>query len=354
MESLWIQTKTGQYPVYIGKGLRHRLSELIQGNPTAFFVITDDKVAPHYLDDVMQALEKVSPVYSYTVPAGEPAKSFVVYKTLIDECVRLRLDRGAAIVALGGGVIGDLAGFTAATYLRGIDYIQMPTTLLAHDSSVGGKVGINHEEGKNLIGAFYPPQAVIYDTATLSTLPAREWRSGFVEMIKHAMLDSEMFLSELKERFQDESKLTVENIEPWLAKAIAVKANIVSQDEKEKGLRAVLNLGHTLGHALEKEAGYGSWSHGEAVAVGLLFALKLSEAHYGIQLDTNGIRAWFLKLGLRVRLPEDIDRHRLIQRMYQDKKRKGETLRFILLKKYGQPVIQSLPESVVSKHLEDF
>ncbi|MGV3488086.1 MAG: 3-dehydroquinate synthase [Tuberibacillus sp.] len=354
METLRIETKTGSYPVFIDKGLRKKVADLFGAVPSAYLIITDDQVGPIYLENVRDSLKTVAPVYSYVVPAGEPSKSFDTYKLVIDECVRLNLDRQAVIIALGGGVIGDLAGFAAATYLRGIDYIQMPTTLLAHDSSVGGKVGINHEQGKNLIGAFYPPKAVIFDTETLSTLSLREWRSGFVEMIKHAFLESEAFLNGLREAFKDQTNLNATHIEPWLSRAIAVKAKVVALDEKESGLRATLNLGHTLGHAIEKEMGYGELTHGEAVAIGLIFALKLSEKLFSIDLSSDFIRTWFCDLGLPVTVPETISHEQVIRRMHQDKKRRGQELVFILLREIGQPIIQAVPESFILQTLQEF
>lgn len=354
METLQINTNSGIYTIFIDKGLRKRVLECVKTVPTAYFVITDDQVGPFYLDDVTHSLESAAPVFSYVVPSGEPSKSFETYKMVIDECIRLNLDRKAMIIALGGGVIGDLAGFVASTYLRGIDFIQMPTTLLAHDSSVGGKVGINHEQGKNLIGAFYPPKAVIYDTETLSSLPRREWRSGFVEMAKHAMLDSEAFLEGLYHAFPTEAALSADNIEPWLARAIAVKARVVSEDEKELGLRAILNLGHTLGHAIEKEMGYGQLNHGEAVAIGIIFALKLSEKIHQVQLPVDQVQQWFTALGLPTEVPDSLDREQLIKRMHQDKKRHDQELVFILLKSLGKPSIDVIPESVVRTALQAY
>jgi 3-dehydroquinate synthase len=354
MERLDIETKTRSYSVFIDKGIRKRVPDYVMDVPSAYFVITDDQVGKFYLNDVTQSLKNSSPVFSYVVPSGESSKSFAIYKTLIDECVRFNLDRRAVIIALGGGVIGDLAGFVASTYLRGIGYIQMPTTLLAHDSSVGGKVGINHEQGKNLIGAFYPPMAVLYDTETLSTLSLRDWRGGFVEMAKHALLSSNEFFEGLYKTFAKESDLTIEKVEPWLASAIAVKAKIVSQDEKETGNRAILNLGHTLGHAIEKEMGYGQLNHGEAVAVGIIFALNLSERVLHSRLPIHKIESWFRSLGLPTGIPDSIDRKKLVERMYQDKKRRSNELVFILLKNVGDAVIETVPESIVISELQDF
>lgn len=352
MDTLVIETATARYPVHVGPGLRHRLGELIPSGASSFFVLTDDHVGPLYLQDVVAALAGAAPVHAFVVSAGESAKSLATYKRVIDELVRLNLDRRACIIALGGGVVGDLAGFAAATYLRGVAYVQMPTTLLAHDSSVGGKVGINHESGKNLIGAFYHPRAVIYDTETLDTLPEREWRSGFAEVIKHALIDSPSFYEELKKAVPDAAALNAAAIRPWLGRAIAVKARIVKEDEKEAGVRAFLNFGHTLGHALEKASGYDRLRHGEAVAIGMIFAMRLSETFYGLRLDVDGIREWFRRLKLPTEIPADLSGDDVLEAMRKDKKRHGNQLVFVLLNGIGRPRLESVPEPMIRKLLK--
>ena len=354
METLVIKAKSKTYPIYLGEDILDQVSTLLPGNSSAFFIVTDDTLAPLYLDQVEQSFQKLAPVYSGIVSSGEQSKSFNVYKELLDQLLELNLDRKACVIALGGGVIGDLAGFVAATYLRGVGFIQMPTTLLAHDSSVGGKVGINHEKGKNLIGAFYHPDVVIYETRFLSSLPDREWQSGFSELIKHSFLESERFFHELKQAIPTFEQLNSETVTPFLQRGIRVKAVIVEEDEQEQGKRAYLNFGHTLGHALEKEAGYGTLTHGEGVAIGMCFALQVSETVLNVRLPKEELVDWLKALGIPTTVPENISTQDLVERMKRDKKRKGEAIRFVLLHKLGEPALVEIPEEVIIKELERF
>ncbi|MGA9290227.1 MAG: 3-dehydroquinate synthase, partial [Anaerobacillus sp.] len=270
MDTIKIDTESGSYPVHIGTGIRRNWRDLIHdfASYSSFYIITDDEVEKRYLSSI-QGGENI-PVF--VVPSGEESKSFARYSECMTALLEAELDRKACIIALGGGVVGDLAGFAAATYMRGIDFIQVPTTLLAHDSSVGGKTGINHELGKNLIGAFHQPAAVIYDTECLQTLPDREWRSGFSEVIKHALIHDEEFLEWLMDRGKPVQHFTDEELQFMIKQGISVKGAIVIQDERESGVRAHLNFGHTLGHAIEAELGYGQVTHGEAVAIGMIYA----------------------------------------------------------------------------------
>ncbi|KAG2317001.1 hypothetical protein Bca4012_067901 [Brassica carinata] len=269
------------YPIYIGAGLLDQ-SELLQRHVHGkkVLVVTNERVAPLYLDKTVHALTVGNPnvtVESVILPDGEKYKDMDTLMKVFDKAIESRLDRRSTFVALGGGVIGDMCGYAAASYLRGVNFIQIPTTVMAQvDSSVGGKTGINHRLGKNLIGAFYQPQCVLVDTDTLNTLPDREMASGLAEVIKYGLIrDADFF--EWQEK----------NIEALLARdpaalAYAVKrscenkADVVSQDEKESGLRATLNLGHTFGHAIETGFGYGEWLHGEAVAAGTVMAVDMS------------------------------------------------------------------------------
>lgn len=354
METLVIKAESKHYPIFLGEDILGQAIARLPVTCSAFFIVTDETLAPLYLAQVEHAFKSLAPVYSAVVSSGEQSKSFDVYKTLLDELLELNLDRNACVVALGGGVIGDLAGFVAATYLRGIGFIQMPTTLLAHDSSVGGKVGINHEKGKNLIGAFYPPDAVIYETGFLNSLPDREWRSGFSELIKHSFLDSMSFFEALKSAIPNFEKLNAETVTPFLRRGIEVKAVIVEEDEQEKGKRAFLNFGHTLGHALEKEAGYGTLTHGEGVAIGMCFALQLSEAIFNVSLPRKALEEWLKAIGLPTQVPTGLSTRRLIEHMKRDKKRKGETIRYVLLKALGDPALVEIPEQQLTQALERF
>ncbi|CAN1226744.1 3-dehydroquinate synthase, chloroplastic [Linum perenne] len=269
------------YPIYIGSGLLNQ-PELLQRHVHGkrVLVVTNDTVAPLYLDRVVEALTRGNPnvtVESVILPDGEKFKNMDVLMKVFDKAMETRLDRKCTFVALGGGVIGDMCGFAAAAYLRGVNFIQIPTTLMAQvDSSVGGKTGINHPLGKNMIGAFYQPQCVLIDTDTLNTLPERELASGVGEVVKYGLIrDAEFF-----EWMEKNIELLLSRDPSALAYAIKRscenKAEIVSLDEKESGLRATLNLGHTFGHAMETGFGYGQWFHGEAVAAGMVMAADMS------------------------------------------------------------------------------
>jgi 3-dehydroquinate synthase len=339
MEQLDIQTRSKTYPVWIGSGLRHRIGQLLSEGSnkfSSFLVITDDVVAEHYLGDVLDGLKREDHVHHYVVSHGEQSKSFQAFFDCQTFALESGLDRKSAVIALGGGVVGDLAGFVAATFMRGIGFIQMPTTLLAHDSSVGGKTGINHPLGKNLIGSFYQPDAVIYDTDTLATLPARELRSGFAEVIKESLIGDASLYEMLKETVTSPDDLRKFPFETILKRAISVKAKIVAQDEKESGVRAHLNFGHTLGHALEAELGYGKITHGEAVAMGMVFAMRLSEAYYGIKLPVKPFKDWLTRLGYSVAVPENVTPEMLLSRMKRDKKAEDNHIRFVVMKAIGE------------------
>ncbi|MFC7391569.1 3-dehydroquinate synthase [Scopulibacillus cellulosilyticus] len=353
MDKLIIQTKQADYPVYIGPGLRFRLAEMIPEKYSSFYIITDDQVGRYYGDEVYEALSGFK-TSIYTVQSGENAKSMNTYQEILDDMLEKQLDRRTCVIALGGGVVGDLAGFVAATYLRGVGFIQMPTTLLAHDSSVGGKVAINHKMGKNLIGAFYHPSAVIYDTETLETLSLRERRSGFAELIKHSLIDSTRFFEQLKAAIPDEAAMTPENIQPFIKEGIRVKAGIVREDERESGIRTHLNFGHTLGHAIESEFGYGRLAHGEAVAIGMVFAMHLSEHYYGHKLRTAEVSSWLEALGLPTQVPAGLSIESILHRMIYDKKTQEGRLRFVLMKEIGSVETKTVDIEEVKKVLSAF
>lgn len=348
MDLLSIDTSAGSYPVYIGTGIRFKWQELINSSYSSFFIITDEEVAGKYLSSIQQDKE----IQTFVVPSGEGSKSFSQYHEVMTALLQADLDRQACIIALGGGVVGDLAGFAAATYMRGIDFIQIPTTLLAHDSSVGGKTGINHELGKNLIGAFHQPSAVIYDTACLRTLPDKEWRSGFSEVIKHALIHDESFLNWLMEREKPVQDYSDEDLQFIIKKGISVKGAIVKEDEREQGIRAYLNFGHTLGHAIEAELGYGKITHGEAVAIGMIYALRMSEEYFQTTLRMDDIKRWFQEIGLPTTVPKELNTSQLIQRMKKDKKAENKTLQFVLLKKIGQPIKVKVNDDIALKLLQ--
>ena len=352
METITIKTSTHDYDVTIGKGLRFQLKTFIPGDYQHVYIITDSNVAPLYLDDVINHL---SPTYkvSYTiVPAGEGSKNSRLYFDIMTELIESGLDRKGLIIALGGGVIGDLAGFVAATYMRGVDFLQMPTTILAHDSSVGGKVAINHPAGKNLIGAFYPPVAVVYDVETLHTIPFTEIRSGYAEIAKHSMIHHPPFWQTI-DSVQLGEEINDEVLMRDLLQGIRVKAAIVELDEKEANIRQYLNFGHTLGHALEAELGYGVLTHGEAVAIGMLFALDVSEKMFNIDLPNQALFQWLTRNNYPLSLPE-ISTQTLIDRMKRDKKSKNNTITMVLLETLGKPVMADMDEQQLSQWLDEF
>jgi 3-dehydroquinate synthase len=258
MEHVHIATRSKSYSVYVGSTCIEQLNDILQNLkpvPSSILIVTDATVAALHLPTVQKLSADKWSVYSYVVPSGEKEKSFENYYAIQTYALEKGLDRNAVILALGGGMIGDLAGFVAATFMRGIRFIQVPTTLLAHDSAVGGKVAVNHPLGKNMIGAFHQPETVIYNINFLETLPEEEWRSGFAEVIKHAMIWDESFYKWLRNEISNLSELRGDKLLYILKTAIGVKAAVVAEDETEKGIRAYLNFGHTLGHAIESELG---------------------------------------------------------------------------------------------------
>ena len=347
METMKIETSTKEYPLYIGEDIRFEIGEIINRLPsaiTSILIITDDKVAPLYLKDIKSSINKEHLVHEYIVPNGEASKSFQTYYDIQGFALEKGLDRRSLIIALGGGVVGDLAGFVAATFMRGIAFVQVPTTLLAHDSSVGGKVAINHPLGKNMIGAFYQPEAVIYDTNTLQTLPEHEWRSGFAEVIKHGFIWDHQFLSWIKENIHSFAEIKGDLAQHLLRRSISVKAAVVKEDETEKGIRAFLNFGHTLAHAIETNLGYGKITHGEAVVIGMVFALKVSEDYYKNDLNIPSIIEWLKKYNYNVSIPSQLNTEDLIKAMKKDKKSEEGIIRMVLLSEIGKVEVVSVSE----------
>ncbi|MRH42404.1 3-dehydroquinate synthase [Aquibacillus halophilus] len=352
MNSLTIDTSTNKYNVFVGTKLRFKTASFLEKQYKNILIVTDDQVANHYLDDVKNSFSTEINLYSVVVPAGESSKSQEQYFNVISRAIEVGLDRQSLIIALGGGMVGDLAGFAASTYMRGIDYIQVPTSILAHDSSVGGKVAINHTEGKNLIGSFYPPQAVIYDVETLHSLPEKEVRSGYAEIVKHGLISDEIFFHQVLDT-KLSSKIPDEVLTDHLLKGINVKATIVQNDEKENNVRKYLNFGHTLGHALEANLGYGQITHGEAVAIGMLFALRVSEKVYGVKLPYQPLHNWLVTNNYPLHLPtQEIDP--LVNRMKKDKKSINNLVQMVLLKSVGQPTVEKIEDELLKSELDEF
>ncbi|PYZ94513.1 3-dehydroquinate synthase [Salipaludibacillus keqinensis] len=349
--SLTITSESHAYPVYIHQGLRHSTYELIEQSlmkpASAYMIIADETVADLYLRDVLASFPDNRKPSVALVPSGEASKSLDKYEELLTKTLEARLDRQSVIIALGGGVTGDLAGFVAASYMRGIRFVQLPSTLLAHDSSVGGKTGINHPLGKNLIGAFHPPSAVVYDSEMLMTMPEKEWRSGFAEVVKHGFIADPPFLQWLQENVPSFSSCSLDTINELLKRSIAVKAKIVQEDEREQGVRAYLNFGHTLAHSIEAESGYGTITHGEAVAIGMVFALKLSEQVYDIDLQYADTIRYMESLGYHLSIPNQCDSHELLNRMKIDKKTHNQKVHYVLLKELGRPELVPVDDHVI-------
>ncbi|MCF6408228.1 3-dehydroquinate synthase [Pseudalkalibacillus salsuginis] len=355
METIEVKTKSKQYPVHIGEGAISKLGHLIEESVprcSSILIITDSNVAPLYLQQVKMELKDYQ-VYKWVIPAGESSKSLREYEKGITYALRCQLDRNALIIALGGGVVGDLAGFIASSYLRGIRFIQIPTTLLAHDSSVGGKVGINHSLGKNLIGAFHQPEAVLFDTNFLTTLPAREWRSGFAEIVKLGLIRDAEFYEFLSSNIES-LPVKEELLGKVIKRAIELKAEIVGMDEREAGIRAYLNLGHTLGHAIEAESRYQSISHGEAVMIGMLYAIKLSEASMKRKIVTKRFYQWIEQLGYAFWHPTLNKSGLLLERMKQDKKNSRQQIHMVLLKECGEATLEKVEDQFILDQLSSF
>ncbi|EZH67610.1 hypothetical protein DH09_06670 [Bacillaceae bacterium JMAK1] len=353
METLTVNTTHQSYPIILGEQLLQEAEtvfERIYGSKKKrLFVITDTTVAPLYLDQLKENLKSHQIVGTFVIPAGEGSKSFEMYNQAMTSMLEAKLDRASVVIALGGGVVGDLAGFLSSTYMRGISFVQIPTTLLAHDSSVGGKTGINHPLGKNLIGAFHQPDAVVYDLSLLRSLPEREWRSGYGEVLKHGYIGDQDLLSCVQNS-------TITNITTSvLRKSIAVKAKIVEEDEREKGVRAYLNFGHTMAHALEQVSGYGVVTHGEAVVNGMLFSLFLSKQfHPSLPIQVEDERKRLEKLGYSFAPLETMDVEKIITSMLTDKKNSDSKIADVILEDSQKPRVILLDKNKFEAYLYQF
>jgi 3-dehydroquinate synthase len=343
MQTIQVELAERSYPIYIGANLLARpelLRAHICGRKVA--VVTNETVAPLYLESLLQLLSPYS-VTPVILPDGEVFKNWHTLQLIFDALLGAKHDRGTTIIALGGGVIGDMAGFAAACYQRGVNFIQVPTTLLSQvDSSVGGKTGINHPLGKNMIGAFYQPQAVLIDTSTLSTLNAREFSAGLAEVIKYGLICDAEFLAWLELHVDGLRQLDSSLLAEAIARSCAAKAAVVGADERESGVRATLNLGHTFGHAIETHMGYGVWLHGEAVAAGTVMALEMSQRLGWISVAERDRAIRLLqRAGLPVVPPQEMTPKNFLEHMAVDKKVLDGQLRLVLLKGLGDAVVTS-------------
>jgi 3-dehydroquinate synthase len=340
MQRLRIELGARSYPIFIGAGLLDDAQLL--GDAVAardVMVVSNEVVAPLYLARLERGLAGKR-VASVILPDGEQHKTLATVERVLDAMVERRLNRDACVVALGGGVVGDMAGFAAACYQRGVDYVQVPTTLLAQvDSSVGGKTGVNHPGGKNLVGAFHQPRAVVSDIGTLGTLPPRELRAGLAEVIKVGLVADAGFLAWIEGNLEALLGLDAAALTYAIRRSCEIKAGIVAEDEHEHGRRALLNLGHTFGHAIETAAGYGAWLHGEAVGAGMLMAADLS-ARLGwlVPADVERVRSLLQRAGLPVAAPR-IGAARGLELMGMDKKVLAGRIRLVLLRRLGEGVV---------------
>jgi 3-dehydroquinate synthase len=350
---LRVNLGTRSYPIIIGQGLLDDLA-IWEGVGTAVAVITSDRIAPLFLERLAGTLAKAGKrVLRVVLQDGEASKNWETLNTIYDALLAARCDRKTTLIALGGGVIGDMTGFAAATYQRGVPFVQIPTTLLAQvDSSVGGKTAINHPLGKNMIGAFYQPLKVAIDTGVLASLPEREFRSGLAEVIKYGFIYDAGFLDWLE---ADLARLLARDAEALIyaiRRSCEIKAEIVAQDERETGIRAWLNLGHTFGHAIEAGMGYGAWLHGEAVATGMVMAAALSAALGHITAgDAARVSALVSRIGLPLRAPA-LGAQRYLELMRVDKKADAGAIRYVLLKSLGEAFVTAVPDRQVIPVLE--
>jgi len=326
------------YPILIGRDLlggNFDLGAFMRGSDC--LVVSNETIAPLYYQELLANLAGRD-VSSINLPDGESFKTVVTMQSILDQLVASRANRDVAVIALGGGVVGDIAGFAAACYMRGVDFIQVPTTLLSQvDSSVGGKTGVNHEQGKNLIGAFHQPQVVLIDTRTLDTLPDRELAAGLAEVIKYGAICDAEFFAWLEANMTALLARDPDALGHAIRRSCELKAEIVAEDERESGRRAILNFGHTFGHAIEHRQGYGEWLHGEAVAAGMIMAARLSGLSAA---DVDRLATLVAAAGLPTE-PPAIAADDWLDAMGMDKKVQGKQLRFVLLDAIGAARISS-------------
>lgn len=342
MRTLTLDLGDRSYPIYIGDGL---LSQNLLGRhlrSQQVMIVTSERIAPLYLDRVRQQLSSCQ-CDVVVLPDGEAHKNLATLEIIFDRLLACRHARTTTLVALGGGVIGDMTGFAAACYQRGVDFIQIPTTLLAQvDSSVGGKTAVNHPRGKNMIGAFHQPRAVLADTSVLATLPSREISAGLAEVIKYGLIRDRQFhdwlVAHMDKLLARDSASLAEAI--W--QSCHIKAEIVAADETEQGIRALLNLGHTFGHAIETATGYREWLHGEAVGCGMVMAAEFSARQGWLDADElASVRALVASAGLPVSPPARMSADDFLELMAVDKKVQDGKLRLVLLQSIGQAIVTS-------------
>lgn len=358
METINVDLKERSYPIYIGENILGELAVNFAGKnkERQVIIVSNEEIYAHYGKELMEGLSTCD-VITEVIPAGEEYKTFQMAEQILSKMIEAHFNRDSVLIALGGGVVGDLAGFVASIYQRGIDFIQIPTTLLATvDSSVGGKVAVNHSLGKNLIGSFYQPREVWIDLKVLHTLPEREWKAGLAELVKYGVIwDEELF--EFLE--YNHAVLTKDNLKlagKIIAQACRIKAEVVSKDEREENMRAILNFGHTFGHALESATGYNYYRHGEAVAIGMLMAGKLAlDLDLWNIKDYTRLKTLLVNLGLPVNFLQKISREEVYNNLFLDKKIKDKKLVFILPLALGKvEIVRNINLEAVKEVLDNF
>jgi 3-dehydroquinate synthase len=355
MRTIRIELGHASHDAHVGANILDRLGELAQGaglKPGSCAIVTDANVEKLYAARVEEALRKAGfePAV-ISVPPGEASKSLPTLELLYDRMTAIGLDRNSAVFAAGGGVVGDLAGFAAATFLRGVPLVQVPTTVVAQvDSALGGKTAINHRHAKNLIGAFYQPRLIVADVATLATLPDREFREGLAEVIKYGAIMDAPMIADLERDLDSILARRSDLLEQVVARSLTHKAAVVSADERESGLRKTLNFGHTIGHAIEASAGYGSYFHGEAVAIGMVAAARLSSKYASFSADeASRLQRLIERAGLPTAMPDGWHSADFLRALGLDKKRAAGAVEFVLLDRLGQSLTKRLlPDDIVS------
>ena len=352
-----VKTSTGDHPIWVGWGILEEVGTRVKSlmSPSAAYVIADEK-AHSYASKTQISMEAVGiPTHIYKIPSGETSKNLETVRQVYTWLAERKAERGHLILAVGGGVVGDLVGFVAATYLRGIPFVQIPTTLLAMmDASIGGKVAVDMPQGKNLVGAFYQPKFVLSDVETLKTLPVRELTSGWAEAIKHGLILDDGLLDTFESHVSELKSLDPEIATETIRRSVAIKAGVVSQDEKETlGIRILLNYGHTIGHAIESITGYTEYLHGEAVSVGMMGAAKIGELLQIMEVDDVERQKEVLQAyGLPISAP-GLNSEAIISAMTSDKKTTGGSINWVLLDGIGKAITNNeVPDKYVSEALK--
>lgn len=355
METVRVSLGERSYEIIIGEKILDRLLQFVQSKRySSTGLVTNETLWDIYKNTIIE-LKKDLPLSIFIIPDGEEYKDILWFYHLHTKLLENRFDRSSCLIAFGGGVVGDLTGFVASTYMRGIDYIQVPTTLLAQvDSSVGGKTAVNHPLGKNMIGTFYQPVFVLIDTGFLKTLPKREFQAGMAEIIKYAVIWDEKLFSFLKEnrgKILDMEELALRKI---IARSCEIKAEVVSRDERESGLRAILNYGHTIGHAIETVTGYRRYLHGEAIGMGMYGEALIASSRGLINISVaNEIKGLIKLYGLEPSIPAELEEKDLINSMLLDKKATAGRIRIILPERIGKVTIEEIDKEEILKAIND-